>query len=184
MNTVRRIFVEKKPGFDVEARRLLTDLRDNLNLSGLTGVRVLQRYDVQGVSDEAFAAAKTTIFSEPPVDTVYDETYPAKADTRVFITAFLPGQYDQQADSAAECVQLLTQQNRPQIAVAHVIELAGQMTDAEFEAVKKYYINPVEAHEVSAEKPESLDATVVLPPDVATVEGFITLDEAALSEIE
>ncbi len=183
MNTVRRIFVEKKPGFDVEARRLLADLRDNLNLSGLTGVRVLQRYDVQGVSDEAFAAAKTTIFSEPPVDTVYDEAYPAKEGTRVFITAFLPGQYDQQADSAAECVQLLTQQERPKIAVAHVIELAGTITDSELEAIKKYYINPVEAHEVSADKPESLDVDVVLPPDVVTVEGFITLDEAALSEM-
>ncbi|MBE7035508.1 MAG: phosphoribosylformylglycinamidine synthase [Ruminococcaceae bacterium] len=180
MNTVRRIFVEKKPGFDVEASRLFRDLKENLNLAGLTGVRILQRYDVQGVSDEAFAAARNTIFSEPPVDMVYDEECPVGSDYRVFITAYLPGQYDQQADSAAECIQLLTQKARPSVLVAHVIALSGTLSDSEFEAVKKYYINPVEAHEVSAEKPESLELDVVLPPDVPTVTGFIAMDDASL----
>ena len=181
MNTVRRIFVEKKKGFDVEARRLYKDLKENLNLTGLTGVRVLQRYDVQGVSDEAFAAARTTIFSEPPVDNVYDEVCPIPEDAICFITALLPGQYDQQADSAAECVQLLTQAERPAVQAAHVIVLEGKLTDEEILAVKKYYINPVEAHEVSADKPESLDAKADIPADVPVVTGFITMDEAALS---
>ncbi len=181
MNTVRRIFVEKKKGFDVEAKRLYKDLKENLNLTGLTGVRILQRYDVQGVSDEAFAAARTTIFSEPPVDNVYDEVCPIPKDALCFITALLPGQYDQQADSAAECVQLLTQAERPAVQAAHVIVLEGKLTEEEFLAVKKYYINPVEAHEVSADKPESLDAKADIPADVPVVTGFITMDEAALS---
>ncbi len=181
MNRVRRIFVEKKKGFDVEANHLFHDLKENLNLAELTGVRIIQRYDVQGVSDEAFAAARTTIFSEPPVDTVYDETCPLPEDAVYFIVAYLPGQYDQRADSAAECVQLLTQQERPKVQNARVIVLEGNVTEETLLAVKKYYINPVEAHEVSAEKPETLDQVAENPADVATVTGFITMDETALS---
>ncbi len=183
MNTVRRIFVEKKKGFDVEANHLFHDLKENLNLTGLTGVRILQRYDVQGVSDEAFAAARTSIFSEPPVDAVYDEVCPLDPGARYFITALLPGQYDQRADSAAECVQLLTQKERPAVRAARVIVLEGTVTDAEFSAVKKYYINPVEAQEVSADKPESLDASADVPADVPIVTGFITMADDALSAL-
>ncbi|MGN1059922.1 MAG: phosphoribosylformylglycinamidine synthase, partial [Clostridia bacterium] len=183
MNTVRRIFVEKKKGFDVEANHLFHDLKENLNLTGLTGVRILQRYDVQGVSDEAFAAARTSIFSEPPVDAVYDEVCPLDPGARYFITALLPGQYDQRADSAAECVQLLTQKERPAVRAARVIVLEGTVTDAEFSAVKKYYINPVEAQEVSADKPESLDASADVPADVPIVTGFIAMADDALSAL-
>ena len=157
MNRVRRISVEKKKGFDVEANHLFHDLKENLNLTELTGVRIIQRYDVQGVSDEAFAAARTTIFSEPPVDVVYDEVCPLPADAVYFIVAYLPGQYDQRADSAAECVQLLTQKERPTVQNARVIVLEGKVSAETLAAVKKYYINPVEAHEVSGEKPETLD---------------------------
>ncbi len=180
MNTVRRIFVEKKKGFDVEATHLFHDLKDNLSLSGLTGVRVIQRYDVQGVSDEAFAAARNSIFSEPPVDTVYDEVCPLPEDAVYFVTAYLPGQFDQRADSAAECVQLLTQQERPKVQTARVIVLEGNVTADDLASAKKYYINPVEAREVSDEKPKTLDAVADLPPDVPCVEGFITMDEEAL----
>lgn len=183
MNTVRRIFVEKKSGFRVEAAHLFSDLKENLNPAGLTGVRILQRYDVQGVSDEAFAAARTTIFSEPPVDTVYDEVMPPTEGCRTFTVALLPGQYDQRADSAAECVQLLTQRERPKVQAARVIVLEGTISDADFAAVKKYYINPVEAHEVSAEKPESLEQEAVVPPDVPTVTGFTQMDDAALLDL-
>jgi len=184
MDTVRRIYVEKKKGFDVEANRLFRDLRENLNLTGLTGVRILQRYDVQGVSDQAFAAARTTIFSEPPVDMVYDEICPVSEEECSFIVAYLPGQYDQQADSAAECVQLLTQAERPTVQTARVIVLEGAVTKAECDAAKKYYINPVEAHEVSADKPENLDIKAEAPADVATVEGFISMQEEALSSMQ
>ncbi|MBE7021869.1 MAG: phosphoribosylformylglycinamidine synthase [Ruminococcaceae bacterium] len=180
MNTVRRIFVEKKKGFDVEARQLFRDLKENLNLTALSGVRIVQRYDVQGVSDNAFAAARTTIFSEPPVDEVYDESFPLPDGASYFITALLPGQYDQRADSAAECVQLLTQQARPAVQAARLIILEGALSDAEVSAVKKYYINPVEAHEVSAEKPESLEVHAEMPENVPIVAGFSQMDEAGL----
>ncbi len=183
MSTVRRIFVEKKKGFDVEANHLFHDLRDNLNLSGLSGVRVIQRYDIQGVSDEAFAAARVSIFSEPPVDMVYDEVCPLPENVKYFITAYLPGQYDQRADSAAECVQILTQQERPVVQAARVIVLEGDVSDADLLAAKNYYINPVEAREVSDEKPETLDSVAEIPADVITVEGFITMDDEALSEL-
>ena len=183
MNTVRRIFVEKKKGFDVEATHLFNDLKDNLNLTGLTGVKVIQRYDVQGVSDEAFKMARTSIFSEPPVDVVYDETYPMPEGARYFVTALLPGQYDQRADSAAECVQLLTQEERPKVQAARIIVLEGNVTDSDLLAAKKYYINPVEAWEVSDEKPETLDSAAEVPADVATVSGFITKNDAELSEL-
>ncbi|MBE7035698.1 MAG: phosphoribosylformylglycinamidine synthase [Ruminococcaceae bacterium] len=181
MNRVRRIYVEKKKGFDVEANHLFHDLKENLNLTELTGVRIIQRYDVQGVSDEAFAAARTTIFSEPPVDVVYDEVCPLPEKAVYFNVAYLPGQYDQRADSAAECVQLLTQQERPTVLNARVIVLEGNVSAETLAAVKKYYINPVEAHEVSDEKPETLDQVAEVPADVATVTGFITMDEEALS---
>ena len=183
MNTVRRIFVEKKKGFDVEAQHLFHDLKENLNMAALEGVRIVQRYDVQGVSDEAFAAARTSIFSEPPVDLVYDESFPLPEGARYFITAFLPGQYDQRADSAAECVQLLTQQARPVVSAARLIILEGKLTDEEVSAVKKYYINPVEAHEVSAEKPESLEIHADSPADVPVVTGFTQMDEEKLSAL-
>ncbi|MBE7010817.1 MAG: phosphoribosylformylglycinamidine synthase [Ruminococcaceae bacterium] len=183
MNTVRRIYVEKKKGFDVEARHLFGDLKDNLNLAALTGVRIVQRYDVQGVSDETYAAARTSIFSEPPVDEVYDENFPLPEGAKYFITAFLPGQYDQRADSAAECVQLLTQQDRPKVLAARLIILEGDLSDADLNAVKKYYINPVEAHEVSAEKPESLEVHADVPENVAIVTGFSQMDEAGLTDL-
>ncbi len=179
MNTVRRIYVEKKKGFDVEAGHLFHDLKDNLNIAGLTGVRIIQRYDVQGVSDEAFAMARTSIFSEPPVDVVYDEVCPLDGAT-YFVSAYLPGQFDQRADSAAECVQLLTQQERPKVQSARVIVLEGTISAEELTAVKKYYINPVESKEVSDEKPETLDSVAEVPADVATVTGFISMDDEAL----
>ncbi len=181
MSTVRRIYVEKKKGFDVEAGHLFHDLKDNLNIAGLTGVRVIQRYDIQGVSDEAFEAARVTIFSEPPVDMVYDEVCPLPEGAVYFVSAYLPGQYDQRADSAAECVQLLTQQERPKVQAARVIVLEGNVTQDDLQAVKKYYINPVEAREVSDEKPETLDSVAEVPADVPTVTGFISMDDAGLS---
>ena len=181
MSTVRRIYVEKKKGFDVEASHLFHDLKDNLSIAGLTGVRVIQRYDIQGVSDDAFEAARVTIFSEPPVDMVYDEVCPLPEGAVYFVSAYLPGQYDQRADSAAECVQLLTQQERPKVQAARVIVLEGEVSAEDLQAVKKYYINPVEAREVSDEKPETLESVAEVPADVPTVTGFISMDDAGLS---
>ncbi len=176
---VRRVFVEKRT--DVEAAALREDLKSNLALSGLTDVRIIKRYDIDGISDAEYEMAKTTILSEPQVDNCYDESI--ELSGRYFAICYLPGQYDQRADSAAQCIQLLTGREKPAVASARIIALSGDISDADFEAVKKYMINPVEAMEASLEKPETLEAKQTVPADVAQIEGFIDMDDAALSKL-
>lgn len=172
-NQVRRCFVEKKKGFDVEAQGLFSDLRENLGLKGLSGVRVLNRYDISGVTEEEYAMSRGTIFSEPTVDYVYDETVSFGKDCRVFAMEYLPGQYDQRADSAAQCMQILTQKERPVILSAKVIVLEGVLTDREFAMIKSYCINPVDSREASLDKPQALEMNWDMPADVEKVAGFI-----------
>ena len=179
---VIRVFVEKKPGFHVEAQHLKEDLQQNLGIAGLTGVRIVNRYDISGLSPEEFEAARGTIFSEPNADNVYDEEYPVPEGARVFATEYLPGQYDQRADSAAQCVQLLTAGERPQVASAKMIVLLGSVSDAELAEIKRYLINPVESREASLDKPESLELRVQEPAAVSRVEGLISWDDEKLSE--
>ena len=150
---VTRVFVEKKQGFNIEAQQLLADLKGNLGVQGLEEVRILNRYDVSGLSPEQFEAAARTILSEPNMDAVYGEDFSLPGEYRVFATEYLPGQYDQRADSAAQCVQLLTQGERPAVATAKVIGLKGQVTEEDFEKVKHYLINPVESREASRKSP-------------------------------
>lgn len=173
--------MEKKPGFDVEAQHLKTDLEQNLKISGLTQVRLVNRYDISGLSNEEFAAARGTIFSEPNADDVYDEEYPVPQGARVFATEYLPGQYDQRADSAAQCVQLLTQGERPQVLTAKMVVLLGDVTDNQLFEIKEYLINPVESREASLDKPESLDLQIEEPAPVARIDGMIGWDDAQLS---
>ena len=124
--TVRRIFVEKRQGyFDIPAQQLCDDLKETFRLDELKAVRIIRRYDIEGLSDEEYAAVKNVVFSEPPVDVVYEEKLPKFPNSRVFAVEFLPGQYDQTADSAAQCVQLITQKERPEIRVAKVIVIVG-----------------------------------------------------------
>lgn len=172
-NQVRRIFVEKKKGFDIEAQGLFNDLRENLGIKGLSGVRVLHRYDISGVSDEEYAMSRGTIFSEPTVDNVYDETVNITKGNRFFAMEYLPGQYDQRADSAAQCMQILTQKERPVILSAKVIVLEGKITDEGFARVKSYCINPVDSREAAQDKPSALEMSWDVPPDVEIVTGFI-----------
>ncbi len=179
---VTRVFVEKKQGFNIEAQQLLADLKGNLGVQGLEEVRILNRYDVSGLSPEQFEAAARTILSEPNMDAVYGEDFSLPGEYRVFATEYLPGQYDQRADSAAQCVQLLTQGERPAVATAKVIGLKGQVTEEDFEKVKHYLINPVESREASQEKPATLEMQVQVPPDVARVTGFIQWDQAQMKE--
>ncbi len=174
---VTRVFVEKKPGFNIEATQLRSDLKGNLGISGLQEVRILNRYDVSGLSEEQFAAAARTVLSEPPMDAVYGEDFRLPPEYRVFAMEYLPGQYDQRADSAAQCVQLLTQGERPAVLSAKVIGLKGDISDGEFEKVKHYLINPVESREASQEKPESLEMQAEVPADVARVTGFTQWDD-------
>ncbi|MBQ4516334.1 MAG: phosphoribosylformylglycinamidine synthase [Clostridia bacterium] len=183
MANVRRIFVEKKKGFDVEATHLLKDLKENLSISGLKEVRLVHRYDVEGITDEEYAAARNLIFSEPPVDYAYDEEYPLPAGAKVFASELLPGQYDQRADSAAECIQLLTKKERPNVRVAKLTVLIGDVSDSEVEKIKKYLINPVESWETTLEKFDTLEMEAKIPDDVAIISGFISLSEDGLKEM-
>ncbi len=182
MNDVKRVFVEKRPGFDVEARNLCADLRETLGLEGLERVRVFKRYDVSGIDEQEFAAARDSIFSEPNADMVTEETLNIPCD-RLFAVEYLPGQYDQRADSAAQCVQLLTQKERPLIRTATVYAFIGKLDDEAFKAIRSYLINPVESREASLEKPETLASTAEEPADVRTMKGFISLQRKDLENM-
>lgn len=147
---VYRIYVEKKPGFDVEAEGLKNELVSLLGVSGLTGLRLLNRYDVEGIDEALFQQCASTVFSEPPVDDTYDAL--PQFEGVSFAVEYLPGQFDQRADSAAECIQLISQGERPLVRSARVYLLQGSLTEAQVEEIKKYVINPVEAREASLEK--------------------------------
>ena len=181
---VFRCFAEKKPGFDVEAAALCRELVDQVGVSALTGVRILNRYDVEGVDRAVYEQAKSIVFSEPQVDAVYDEEFPvpAKAGAVLAVEA-LPGQYDQRADSAAQCVQLMTGGERPLVRAATVYLLEGAVSESDLEKVKKYLINPVENREASLAKPETIAAEYPAPKQVAVVTGFTAMDESALKQV-
>ncbi len=180
---VKRLFVEKKKPYDVEAQGLLSDLTETLGIKALESVKIINRYDIEGISDEEYQMARNTIFSEPPVDFAYDEEYSIPAGCKAFAVEYLPGQYDQRADSAAQCIQLLTQGERPEIKAARVIVLGGAITLQDIEVIKKYYINPVESQEAKMEKPQTLKTEVEQPEDVATITGFIDMDVKQLSDL-
>ena len=177
---VIRVFVEKKKGFDIEATHMREDLIENLGITGLEDLRLLNRYDVCGLTGEQFEAACKTVLSEPNVDNLYRADYTFPETYRVFAMEYLPGQYDQRADSAAQCVQLLTQGERPQVATARVIALRGDFTEEQFLKIQSYLINPVESRLASLALPENLDMQADVPPDVQRVSGFTGWDEAAL----
>lgn len=153
MNQVYRCYTEKREGFQVEAGSLLRDLRDQLGITGLTRLRILCRYDSQGLSPEIYAKARQTVFSEPMVDDCYDETMPELGDCTVFAVESLPGQYDQRADSCAQCIGILTCGERPLVSAAKVYALYGAITPEELQRIKEYVINPVESREASLNKP-------------------------------
>lgn len=175
---VYRIYVEKKAPYDVEAQHLLEELRSLLGITGLTGLRFLNRYDVEGVSKELFDACVPTVFSEPQID-LATETLPDGADF-VFATEYLPGQFDQRAESASECVQLISQGERPAVRSAKVYLLFGKLTEQELAAVKAYVINPVESREADLAEKATLAVTYPVPADVAVLEGFLALDAVGL----
>ena len=178
---VRRIYVEKKPGLRQEAQSLLRELRTVVGVSALEDLRLLNRYDAEGLDEAAFRRAVGTVFSEPQVDDV-TAALPA-GDCIAFGVEPLPGQFDQRADSAAQCIQLMTQGERPTVRTAKVYLLFGPLTAADAEAVKRYVINPVECREASLDLPESLAAEAAVPSDVETVTGFTALDRAGLEAL-
>jgi len=177
---VYRVYVEKKAGQTHEADSLLREIKDFLQIDNLAAVRVLNRYDAENITGELFSACVNTVFSEPQVDNV---SYEVPTGDTVFAVEPLPGQYDQRADSAAQCIQIISQGDRPTIRTAKVYVLAGALTAEQIAAIKKHVINAVESREASLELPETLAAQYAVPETVATVEGFIGMNETALSEL-
>ena len=177
---VSRVYVEKKPGFDGEAKALERELRTLLGIDGITNLRIVNRYDVEGIDEELFASCVPTVFSEPQTDNASAQM-PAVADgAAVFAVEFLPGQFDQRADSASECIQLISQGERPTVRSAKVYVLEGELSPADVDAVKHYVINPVEAREASLEPRQTLKANVPEPEPVEVLDGFLELSEAEL----
>ena len=177
---VSRVYVEKKPGFDVEAQQLKNELTSILGVEGLESLRLINRYDVEGISQELFDACVPTVFSEPQSDVASADFEAAEGDA-VFAVEFLPGQFDQRAASAAECIQLISQGERPEVRSAKVYILSGTLTPEAVEAVKHYVVNPVEARLASLDLPATLHVEFPKPAMVETVEGFCDLDEAGLA---
>lgn len=174
---VRRIYVEKKKAYAVRAVELFENIKTYLGISDIAGVRVLVRYDIENLDDKTFSEARGTIFSEPPLDELYEETFPKEAGDTVFSAEYLPGQFDQRADSAVQCVQLIDRDAAPVIRTATTYVLSGKLSAQEIEAVKHFCINPVDSRECAEEKPETLTQNYPAPDDVKTVEGFTSMPE-------
>ena len=183
MNQVKRLYVEKKPDYAVKAKELAEELQSYLSIETIRNVRVLIRYDVENVSDATFEKAMGTVFSEPPVDYLYEETFPKEADDKVFSVEFLPGQFDQRADSAVQCVQLLNEKETPVIRSATTYVLSGDITEEEFAKIKAYCINPVDSRETDETKPEPLIMDYEDPADVSVFEGFKDMPEDELKAL-
>lgn len=174
---VKRIYVKKKVGFDVEAKGLVSDLKENLQIENIENLVILNRYDVSGISDKVFEDAKNTIFSEPQVDEWYTEDFPLQKDDKIFGVEALPGQFDQRANSLSECLQIITEGTRPICKTARIYILSGNISEEDIERIKKYIINPVEARECSLEKVDTLEDKMEEPENVAIIEGFIEMTE-------
>jgi len=180
-NRVKRIFTEKKPGFNAESMKLLQDIKGNLGITKLESLKLVVRYDIEGLTNIEYTMAKNTIFSEPPVNYVYDEEYPVSNNEKVISVEYLPGQFDQRADSAAQCIQMLTAGEKPLVKQATLIILTGNISEKQLEDIKNYIINPVESQEAELLKPKTLDTLLATPEDVIVIEGFTSKNK---NEIE
>jgi len=180
---VFRCYTEKRQGFDVEARMLMDELRNALGISEIERLRVINRYDVEGISRQVYEAARNMVFSEPQVDLCFDEEMPDTGEDWVLAVEALPGQYDQRADSCAQCIQMLAGGNRPEVATAQIYVIGGGLSESQKEAVRKHLINPVECREASLEKPPTLAKTYESPPPVKTIEGFCSAGDDRLEKI-
>ena len=189
MSSVKRVYVEKKTEYAVQAKALKSEMKSYLGIKNVENVRVLIRYDIENISDATFETACNGIFSEPPVDTLYKETFEMKEGSRVFSVEDLPGQFDQRADSAVQCVQFIKEDELPVIKSATTYVIEGSLTDEEFEAVKAHCINPVDSRETGMEKPDTLITvfevglkTTFIPPKLsATIVYSPSASSAKLS---
>lgn len=183
MSKVKRIYVEKKPEYAVAAAQLKEELESYLNLDNLQKVRMFVRYDIENLSESVFEQAQNIIFSEPPIDILYHEEFPYKKEDYIFSVEYLPGQYDQRADSAEQCVRLLKEDEEPVIRTATTYLLEGELTQEQLHSIKEYCINPVDSRESGIIKPETLVAVYDEPEDVSILEGFIDLEEGKLESL-
>ena len=181
-SNVRRVYVEKKPAFAVKAHELSSEIQSYLGIKTVSGVRVLVRYDIENISEDTYKKALVTVFSEPPVDDIYEESFDLKG-AKTFSVEFLPGQFDQRADSAEQCVKLLNESEEPVIRTAVTYVIEGDVTEEQLDAIKKHCINPVDSRETGLEKPETLVQTFEDPADVMIFDGFISMPEAELKEL-
>jgi len=183
MSGIKRIFVEKKKGYDIEAKHLFNDIKENLGIENLKDLRIINRYDIEGISDEYYELTKNTIFSEPPVDNIYKENFTFSDDEVIFAMEYLPGQYDQRADSAMQCVQIVTGEEMPLISVAKVFVLKGNINNSDIDKIKNYCINPVDSRQASLLKPQSLKMNLNVPEDVEYFDDFIYKSEKEIVEM-
>ena len=179
MSRVNRVFVEKKDGFDLESKAMQSDILDSLHIS-VEGLRVINRYDIEGIGQDVYKKVAETILSEPNLDNVYYEEVPTRGHERMFAIEYLPGQYDQRADWAAMCAEIVNDGNRPIINSSKLIIIGSSISDEEFAKIKDFSINAVDSREASLDKPETLEMVYDLPESVATMDGFIDLDQAGL----
>ena len=183
MSSVKRVFVEKRTDYAVAAKELRHEIRRYLGIMDVTGVRVLIRYDVENISDDTFERACSGVFAEPPVDILYRETYPCAERDRSFSVEFLPGQFDQRADSAEQCIRFIREDEMPVIRTAVTYVIEGDISDEEFTAIKEHCINPVDSREADADKPDTLVTTFEDPADVAVFDGFKDMQEPELKSL-
>ena len=180
---VKRVYVEKKPEFAVQAKELRHEVKSYLGIKTVKNVRVLIRYDVENLSDATFERACNGVFAEPPVDVLYREDFPREESDRIFSVEFLPGQFDQRADSAVQCVQFIKEDELPVIKTATTYVIEGEISEEEMEAIKAHCINPVDSRETGLEKPETLVTKFEEPADVKIFDGFKDMPEAELKEL-
>ena len=183
MSNVKRVYVEKKADFAVQAKELRHEIRHYLGIQTVTGVRVLIRYDVENVSDETFERSCEGVFAEPPVDRLYREEFPSGEGDRIFSVEYLPGQFDQRADSAEQCVQFIKEDEEPVIRTATTYVIEGNVTEEEFTAIKNHCINPVDSRETGLEKPDTLVTVFDEPEDVKILDGFQDMPEPELKAL-
>ena len=183
MGNIRRVYVEKKKDYAVRAKELKEEFADYLSLKTIENVRVLIRYDIENLDEATYKKSLGIVFSEPPVDLLYEEDFPLDSDEREFAVEYLPGQFDQRADSAIQCVKLLNKEAEPVIQSATTYVVKGQLTDKEFEEIKAYLINPVDSREALRDKPDTIVQTFPEPEDVKIFEGFITMPEDELNDL-
>ena len=183
MSNVKRVYSEKKPEFAVKAKELSEEISSYLNIDTVTNVRVLIRYDIEGITEDTYRKALVTVFSEPPVDIVYEEDFEHRPGEHVFAVEFLPGQFDQRADSAVQCVKLLREDEDVEIKTATVYAVEGSLTDSQLESIKNFCINPVDSREAKMDKPETLVTIFPDPADVKIFDGFKDMQETELKEL-